>query len=758
MNIKTFGCLCFVSTLPAVFLGYSPGVKGYKVYVLKTRAVIISRDVIFHENIFPFHAISSTDSIVDSFHNVSLPVILTDPFSNDSVGLNPIGLPVADQHDNGQVEPRQREPGQHEVGQLEPEQPMQRVAGQHTAGQHEAPVYIGAGHVEVDNVVHADSHNHAEVGHVDNRAEVSCEVGHARTSANNVPSRRSARIPHQPSYLRNYYCGNNSINNVMAPVYPIEDYLSTAKLSSSYKSFVANISSEHEPVFYHQAARFPEWRAAMKEELQAMENNKTWSVVSLPQGKTAIDCKWVFRIKRKADGTVDRYKARLVAKGFTQIEGIDFTDTFSPVAKLTTFKVVLSLAASQNWHLLQLDVNNAFLNGILDEEVYMKIPPGYDTSAEGSNLACRLHKSIYGLRQASRQWFHAFSQVVLKFGFCQSPSDHSLFVKGSGDDLVVLLMYVDDIALAGKNLDKLVEVRAFLQKHFGLKDLGILRYFLGFEIARNSTGISLSQRRYALQLLEDTKTLAKKPVNIPIASPHNLSMHEGELLPDPQVYRRLIGRLLYLTHTRPDITYTVHILSQFISAPRQPHLSAAHHLLAYIKGSPGLGLFFSSSSNMQLAGFVDSDYSACPDTRRSITSFCMYLGNNLISWKSKKQQTVSRSSCEAEYRAMASATCELLWLASLLSSFQIPTSSVSLYCDNQSAIHLASNQVFHERTKHIEVDCHFIRDKVKDGFLKLFHVKSANQLADIFTKGLHAPAFTTFVRKMGLLNIHQFPS
>ncbi|GMJ05358.1 hypothetical protein HRI_004205000 [Hibiscus trionum] len=361
MNIKTFGCLCFVSALrarmdkfskralPAVFLGYSPGVKGYKVYVLKTRAVIVSRDVIFHENIFPFHTISSTDSIVDSFHNVSLPTVLTDLFSNFSVGVNPPRTyvtgqcvvaqnpieqhiadqhknspTVADQHEADQLEPDQHEPEQHEAGQ--------HAAGQHATGQHEVPEHTEAGHIEVDNVVpvhnsvlHTD--NHAEVGHVDNRTEVSCEappinngcaaVSHARASADNVHPRRSTRIPHQPSYLRNYYCGSNSINNVVSPVYPIEDYLSTAKLSSSYKSFVANISSEHEHVFYHQAARFLEWRAAMKEELQAMENNKTWSVVPLPQGKMAIDCKWVFRIKRKADGTVDRYKARLVAKGFT---------------------------------------------------------------------------------------------------------------------------------------------------------------------------------------------------------------------------------------------------------------------------------------------------------------------------------------------------------------------------------------------------------------------------------------------------------
>ncbi|GMI68517.1 cysteine-rich RLK (RECEPTOR-like protein kinase) 8 [Hibiscus trionum] len=388
----------------------------------------------------------------------------------------------------------------------------------------------------------------------------------------------------------------------------------------------------------------------------------------------------------------------------------------------------------------------------------MKIHLGYKVDSAGSNLVCKLNKSIYGLKQASRQWFHTFSSVVLKLGFVQSPSEHSLFVKGTGDDLVALLVYVDDIIIAGKDLSALALIHEFLQQHFKLKDLGPLRYFLGFVVARNASGISLSQRHYALQILEDKGSLGKKPAELPIVSPHKLSAHEGELLPDPQIYRRLVGRLLYLTHTRPDITYTVHLLSQFVSSPRLPHLNAVYHLLSYIKATPGMGLFFSASCTMQLSAFVDSDYSSCPDTRRSTTGFCTYLGGNIISWKSKKQHTVSRSSCEAEYRAMASAVCELVWIATLLSSFQISVETAFLYCDNQAAIHLAQNQVFHERTKHIEVDCHFVREKLCSGFLRLFHVRSGDQLADIFTKALHSPAFRHFIDKMGLLNIHRSPS
>ncbi|KAL4369197.1 hypothetical protein GQ457_05G002750 [Hibiscus cannabinus] len=254
--------------------------------------------------------------------------------------------------------------------------------------------------------------------------------------------------------------------------------------------------------------------------------------------------------------------------------------------------------------------------------------------------------------------------------------------------MVVLLVYVDNIILAGKDSTLLTSVRILL-KHFKLRDLGNLKYFLGFEIARNSSGISLCQRRYALQLLEDTSSLGKKPAGLPIIPSQKLSLHDGELLHDSQLYRRLIGRLLYLTHTRPDIAYTVHHLSHFVASPRQPHLLAVHHLLSYIKGTHGLGIFFSSSSNLQLSDFVDVDYASCPDTRRSVTDFYMFLGTNIVSWKAKKQQTVSWYSCEAKYRAMASATCELVWFASLLSSFHVSVSTASLYCDNQSAMHLA---------------------------------------------------------------------
>jgi hypothetical protein len=337
----------------------------------------------------------------------------------------------------------------------------------------------------------------------------------------------------------------------------------------------------------------------------------------------------------------------------------------------------------------------------------MELPLGFGT--KGGSQVCRLTKSLYGLKQASRQWFSKFSNTLLQLGFIQSKSDYSLFTRLKDSVFIALLVYVDDIVLAGNDSKALSSFTHLLNQKFKLKDLGDLKFFLGLEIARNSSGISLCQRKYALDILEDFGLLACKPSKLPMDPNLRLSQHDGLLLDDPTVYRRLVGRLLYLSLTRPDLVYSIQVLSQFMSQPQQPHLDAAHKVLHYIKSAPSRGLFFSASSDFKLKAFYDANWATCPDTRKSVTGFCLFLGDSLISWKSKKQQNISRSSTEAEYQAMVVACCELMWITSLLSDFQICLShSALLFCDSKVALHIAANPVFHKLTKHIEIDCHLV--------------------------------------------------
>ncbi|CAM8982784.1 unnamed protein product [Rhodiola kirilowii] len=262
----------------------------------------------------------------------------------------------------------------------------------------------------------------------------------------------------------------------------------------------------------------------MNKEFSALEQNHTWIITTLPPDKRAVDCKWVFKVKHHSDGTVERYKARLVAKGFTQVERIDYHDTFALVVKMTSVRYVLAVAAARGWPLYQLDVNNAFLHGVLDEDVYMKLPPGFYAQARLSGQVCKLQRNIYGLKQASRQWFARFSDALVELGFVQSLNDYSLFTLKLQGEFLVLLVYVDDVVLTGTSSHLIETVKCFLHDKFPIKDLGLLKYFLGLEVARSKDGIFLNQQKYALDMLADYSFMDCKPIKTPMESKHNLGL------------------------------------------------------------------------------------------------------------------------------------------------------------------------------------------------------------------------------------------
>jgi hypothetical protein len=448
---------------------------------------------------------------------------------------------------------------------------------------------------------------------------------------------------------------------------------------------------------------------------------------------------------------LERCKARLVAKGYNQRYGFDYEETFSPVVKMSTLRCLIALAASRNWPLYQLDVNNAFLHGTLVEEVYMQVPDGMPNPY---NKVCRLIKSIYGLKQSSREWFTKLLSELLAMGYTQSKNDYSLFIKKQGNNITIVAVYVDDIIVRGNLASEVQILKSHLNKLFGIKDLGILHYFLGIEVGYIPDGIILSQRKFAKEILLASDFDLSKPATTPLPLHSKLSNSEGELLLNAEVYRSLVGKLNYLTNTRPDLSFAVQTLSQFLHHPRTSHLEALHHTLRYVSQTSAQGILLKATDSLTVQAFSDSDWASCSDTRRSITGYLLLFGQSPVSWKSKKQSTVSRSSSEAEYRAMASAASEVTWLVRLLEEMGVSNlKPVTLHCDNQSALYIAKNPVFHDRTKHIEIDCHFTRDKVMEGLLQLSYLPTQHQLADILTKTLPSPHFRELLSKLGVSSV-----
>jgi hypothetical protein len=730
-HLKVFGCLCFASILSGhrtkfdprakacAFLGYPSGVKGYKLLDLTTHKVLISRDVVFHETIFPFQNQTPLPDFSTFLSCSSEPISTTPHF------IPPYPI-IADMP----------------CFPIPPSAPVPPISTS-------SSLLDTSSHLD-----HTLSSSSPSLDHIETDSP-----GQPVSS----PLRRSTRVHKPPTYLQDYHCQlAHCVGSTSSPPtassgkpYPLSTSLSYDHLSPTHKFFSLFVTAISEPSSFHQANQSPHWQEAMFAELAALEANNTWTLTPLPPGKHPIGCKWVYKVKLKSDGSLDRYKAKLVAKGYTQQEGLDYLETFSPVAKFSTVRTLLAVASVKNWSLTQLDVNNAFLHEDLAKEVYMALPPGFPSKEATTNLVCKLNKLLYGLKQASRQWFAKFSSTIIKHGFVQSKSDYSLFTRTQGTVFITLLVYVDDILIASNDMPSVNALKDSLHVEFKLKDLGNLKYFLGLEVARLAKGISLCQRKYALDILSDSGMLGSKPVATPMEQNLKISQSTGEILDDPSPYRRLVGRLLYLTVTRPDISYSAQRLSQFMSKPTRMHLTAAYRVLRYIKGTSGQGLFFPSHSDLQLKAFSDSDWAGCPDTRRSITGYCVYIGDSLISWKSKKQHIVSRSSAEAEYRAMASVVCELMWLLPLLNELQAPhPKEALLFCDSQAALHIAANPVYHERTKHIELDCHLIREKIQAGLVRTLNVTSQNQLADIMTKALGSAQFHSLLGKMGVHNIY----
>ncbi|KAK2369536.1 putative mitochondrial protein [Trifolium repens] len=488
---------------------------------------------------------------------------------------------------------------------------------------------------------------------------------------------------------------------------------SPRKTRSDYQQHdsLLGLISMIEPKNGYEALSDDGWIVAMQDELNQFQRNDVWDLVPRPTHKNIIGTKWVFRNKLNEQGEVVRNKARLVTQGYSQQEGIDFTETFAPVARLEAIRLLLSYAVNNGITLYQMDVKSAFLNGVISEEVYVKQPPGFE-DLKNPDYVYKLKKSLYGLKQAPRAWYERLSNFLLENGFQKEQIDNTLFRKTTKKDILIIQIYVDDIIFGSTNASLCKSFSKLMQDEFEMSMMGELKFFLGIQINQGKDGTYIHQSKYTKELL--------KKFNLEDSS-------------------------------RPDILYSVCLCARFQSDPREPHLTVVKRIFRYLKGTTNLGLLYKKSLDSKLVGFCDADYAGDKIERKSTSGNCQFIGENLISWASKRQTTIALSTAEAEYISAAKCCTQLLWMKYQLEDYNIAESSIPLYCDNTAAIHLSKNPILHCRAKHIEIKHHFIRDHVQKGTINIQFIDTDHQWADIFTKPLAIERFD-FIKKN--LNMH----
>lgn len=729
-KLKIFGSLCFPllrpynanklepRSAPCIFLGYSLTQSAYLCLEPKTNRLYVSRHVRFDESKFPYHQLlQPTPAPPDNSPSYS-PSATQIPFTMK---------PPSAAHSSPLESPPQTSDSSPGTTTTTPSLSQNTATASHhspssssTSSNTDAPAPVSPAPAPVSPAP----------------ATVSAAPAPASAAPASVSLTTSQNVT-QPVQQNQHRMQTRAKNRILKPNprYGLSALIGSAK--------------DVEPRTINQAMKHKQWRAAASSEFDAQMRNRTWDLVPPPKNANIIDCKWLFRLKYLANGTIDKHKGRLVACGFTQRPGVDYFETFSPVIKSTTIRTVLDIAVTRDWCLRQLDINNAFLQGDLDEVVYMRQPPGF-VDPDKPNHVCRLRKALYGLKQAPRAWYLQLRQYLLAAGFKNSVSDTALFVHKEGSDFTYLLVYVDDIVVTGNNTNRVNRMIQNLAKTFSLKDMGDLSYFLGIEVVRSSSGLHLSQRKYTIDLLQRMNMMDAKPATTPMATSPKLTL-AGEAYKDPKEYRTLVGSLQYLAFTRPDIAFVVNKLSQFMQSPTNDHFQAAKRVLRYLAGTVTHGLFLRRSNPLNLHAFSYSDWAGDADDFTSTNAYIVYLGNQPISWSSKKQKSVARFSTEAEYRSVANTASELIWVCSLLQELGLNQGQPPvIYCDNIGATYLCANPVFHSRMKHVALDFHFIRELVQSNRLRVSHVSTHDQLADCLTKPLGRPRFLQLRDKIGV--------
>ena len=563
---RIFGCVSFVHVhsnergkldpraVKCVFLGYSITQKGYKCFHPPSKRFYVSRDVTFNEQESYFKQPHlQGENLTEEDETLMLPNMAFGP----EIGTNSVAVPETERRIEQAPEPT--------AGPA----PDDGKFGKNLVYSRREKAIPESVHVQESNPPSPHEVTPSNPINSNNSNEFVSENPEAQVDQNldlPIALRKGTRTCTQQ------------------PLYPLSNFLSFEKFSPTHKTFLTNLNSTPTPSSVSEALSDRKWKQAMDVEMEALNKNRTWELVTLPTGKKPVGCKWVYTVKYRADGTIERHKARLVAKGFTQTYGVDYLETFAPVAKMNTVRVILSLATNHDWDLQQFDVKNAFLHGDLEEEIYMELPPGYDGQVAAGTV-CKLKKALYGLKQSPRAWFGRFTKVMTGLGYKQSQGDHTLFIKHSVlGGVTILLVYVDDIIVTGDDKKEQQVLSQCLATEFEIKTLGRLKYFLGIEVAHSKKGIFISQQKYITDLLKETGKTACRPASTPVDPNIKLGSAEEDIVVDKEMYQRLVGRLIYLSHTRPDIAFAVSLVSQFMHQPKEAHLQAALRIVQQEEG------------------------------------------------------------------------------------------------------------------------------------------------------------------------------
>ncbi|CAL8092418.1 unnamed protein product [Prunus armeniaca] len=527
-----------------------------------------------------------------------------------------------------------------------------------------------------------------------------------------------------------------------------------AKITKSFGPEFLTYLLENEPQTYKEAMTSPEaplWKEAINAKVESIMQNHTWELVDLPPGNKPLGYKWIFKKKMKADGSIEKYKARLVVKGYKQKEGLDYFDTYSPVTRITSIRMLIAIAALHNLEIHQMDVKTAFLNGDLDEEIYMEQPEGFIVPGQ-ENKVCKLVKSLYGLKQAPKQWHLKFDNALMSNGFKINECDKCVYMKSTQDGFIIICLYVDDMLIIGSNIGMIKSTKKMLTKNFDMKDLGVANVILGIKISRTSNGLVLSQSHYIEKILAKFSKYDTSPVRTPYDPNLNLVKNIGHGVSQLE-YARIIGSLMYLTNcTRPDIAYSVNRLSRYTSNPGKDHWKAIVRILRYLRYTKNVGLHYTRYPAV-LEGYSDANWISDTKDSNSTSGYVFTIGGAAISWRSTKQTVIARSTMESEFIALDKASEEAEWLRNFLEDIPCwpkPVPAICIHCDSQSTIARAQNNMYNGKSRHIRRRHNTVKQLLSSGIITIDYIKSRDNLADPFTKGLNGEQVYRSSRGMGL--------